>query len=185
MKFRKALSALSRTVRRGALALGVIAALALAGASSSCERAGRGFSFISYGDSRTMMYLPYKEGDPELNELLLDLFDLVLPKKVAEDVLKKDVKLIFDPVTKDLLQIDMPNYGEHIRLTLDQGWVVEATVEDKNLLPGVDRTMFRLAGGTWVAREGVFDGPDGQRNRGGSLLESRAAAIGHLGQQVA
>ena len=30
-----------------------------------------------------MMYLPYKEGDPELNDLLLDLFDLVLPKDIA------------------------------------------------------------------------------------------------------
>jgi hypothetical protein len=63
-----------------------------------------GFSFAACGDSRPMMYLPYKEGQPELYKLLLDPFDLVLPEKVAEEVLKRDVKLIFDPVTKDLIQ---------------------------------------------------------------------------------
>src|SRR5262249_42761362 len=35
----------------------------------------------------------------------------------------------------------------------DQGWVTEAAVEDVKLLPGVRRTMFRLQGGEWVARE--------------------------------
>ena len=38
-------------------------------------------------------------------------------------------------------------------LTVDQGWVTEASVEDVKLLPGVHRTMFRLQGGDWVARE--------------------------------
>ena len=79
-----------------------------------------------------MMYLPCKEGDPELNKLVLDLFNLVLPQKVAKEVVKRDAKLTFDPVTKDLIQIDMPSYGEHVRLMLDQGWVVQCTVEDKS-----------------------------------------------------
>ena len=38
-------------------------------------------------------------------------------------------------------------------LTVDKGWVTEASVEDVKLLPGVRRTMFRLQGGEWVARE--------------------------------
>jgi hypothetical protein len=35
-------------------------------------------------------------------------------------------------------------------LTVDPGWVTEASVEDVKLLPGVHRTMFRLQGGDWV-----------------------------------
>ena len=42
-------------------------------------------------------------------------------------------------------------------LTVDKGWVTEASVEDVKLLPGVRRTMFRLQGGDWVAREAVRD----------------------------
>ena len=40
---------------------------------------------------------------------------------------------------------------------MDKGWVTEASVEDVKLLPGVHRTMFRLQGGEWVAREIVKD----------------------------
>jgi hypothetical protein len=136
--------------------VGAIAALLLLGAKDTvAQEAERGFSFAAYGDSRPMMYLPYKQGQPELHKLLLDLFGLVLPEKVAEEVVKRDVKLTFDPVTKDLIQIDMPfaTKSEHTRLTLSQGWITEASVEDVTLLPGVRRTMFRLEGGTWVARE--------------------------------
>jgi hypothetical protein len=42
-------------------------------------------------------------------------------------------------------------------LTFDKGWVTSASVEDVKLLPGVHRTMFRLEGGQWVAREVVRD----------------------------
>src|SRR5262249_8790807 len=42
-------------------------------------------------------------------------------------------------------------------LRVDKGWVTEASVEDVKLLPGVRRTMFRLQGGEWVAREIVKD----------------------------
>jgi hypothetical protein len=38
-------------------------------------------------------------------------------------------------------------------LSVDQGWVTRATVEDVKLLPGVHREMFQLEGGDWVARE--------------------------------
>ena len=38
-------------------------------------------------------------------------------------------------------------------MTVDKGWVTEASVEDVKLLPGVHRTMFRLEGGEWGARD--------------------------------
>ena len=47
-------------------------------------------------------------------------------------------------------------------LTVDKGWVTEASVEDVKLLPGVHRTMFRLSGGDWVAREIVKDVQSGR-----------------------
>ena len=69
------------------------------------------------------------------------------------------MKLIFDPVTKELIQVIMPfmTKTEVMTLTVDKGWVTEASVEDVKLLPGVHRTMFRLQGGDWVAREIVKD----------------------------
>jgi predicted phosphohydrolase len=87
------------------------------------------------------------------------MFDLVLPEKVSEEVVKKHVKLTFDPATKELAQIVMPfeTRTEVAYLTVDKGWVTEASVEDVKLLPGVRRTMFRLYGGDWVAREAVRD----------------------------
>jgi hypothetical protein len=47
--------------------------------------------------------------------------------------------------------------SEVTTLTFDKGWVTEASVEDVKLLPGVHRTMFRVEGGAWVAREIVKD----------------------------
>src|SRR6266566_3043256 len=95
---------------------------------------GAGFSFAAVGDTRPMMYLPLKEGQPDLNKF-------------------------FDPVTKDLIKVVMPfaSKTEVMTLTVDKGWVTEASVEDVKLLPGVHRTMFRLQGGEWVAREIVKD----------------------------
>ena len=55
-----------------------------------------------------MMYLPSKDGQPDLVKLFVEMFGLVMPEKIAEEVVKKDVKLIFDPVTKELIQIVMP-----------------------------------------------------------------------------
>jgi hypothetical protein len=114
-----------------------------------------GFSFAACGDSRPMMYLPYKDGNPDLVRLFTEMFGLVLPEKVAEEVVKRDVKMIFDPDTKDLVQVVMPfmTKTEVMTLTVDQGWVTQAVVEDVKLLPGVHREMFQLQGGDWVARE--------------------------------
>jgi len=54
-----------------------------------------GFSFAVYGDSRSMMYLPYKKSEEaQARELMVDMFELALPAKVAPEVVAKDVKLI-------------------------------------------------------------------------------------------
>ena len=124
-----------------------------------------GFSFAVYGDSRSMMYLPPKSDQKEeATNLFIDMFNLVLPEKISEEVVRKDVKLIYDPATGELVQIVMPfmTRSEVTTLTLDKGWVTEASVEDVKLLPGVRRTMFRLQGGEWVAREVVKDVKSGR-----------------------
>jgi len=69
---------------------------------------------------------------------------------------QKDVKLIYDPSTHELVQLVI-THDEVTTLTLDKGWVTSASVEDVKLSPGVRRTMFRLEGGEWVAREVVRD----------------------------
>src|SRR5215813_15098344 len=67
------------------------------------------FSFAVYGDSRSMMYLPYKSNQrEEAIKLMVDMFELVFPEKVAEEVVRKYVKLIYDPATDELIQIIMP-----------------------------------------------------------------------------
>ena len=40
--------------------------------------------------------------------------------------MRRDAKLTFDPVTKDLIQIDMPLGRERYQLKLDAGWVTPA-----------------------------------------------------------
>ena len=74
-------------------------------------------------------------------------------------MVQKYVKLIYDPSNHELVQMVMPfdTRSEVTTLTLDKGWVTSASVEDVKLLPGVRRTMFRLEGGQWVAREVVRD----------------------------
>ena len=56
------------------------------------------------------------------------------------------MKLIYDPATSELVQIVMPfmTGGQVTSLTVDKGWVTEASVEDVELMPGVRHTMFRL-----------------------------------------
>jgi hypothetical protein len=126
--------------------------------ATGTAKAESGFSFAVYGDSRSMMYLPYrKDQEAEARKLMVDMFSLVLPEKVSEETVKKHVKLTYDPTTNELIQIVMPfmTASEVSTLRLDKGWVTEASVEDMKLLPGVRRTMFRLEGGEWVAREVV------------------------------
>jgi hypothetical protein len=118
------------------------------------------FSFDVSGDSRSMMYLPYKKDqEAEARKLMVDMFELVLPAKVSEEMVEKYVKLTYDPSNNELIQIVMPfmTASQVTTLRVDKGWVTEASVEDIKLLPGVTRTMFRLEGGDWVAREIVKD----------------------------
>lgn len=115
-----------------------------------------GFSFAVYGDSRSMFYLPYKsDQEAEARELMVQMFELVFPRKIAEAVAKRDVKFIYDRETHELREVIMPfdTKYEVTTLTLNKGWVTKASVEDVKLLPGVHRTMFELQGGEWVARE--------------------------------
>ena len=75
-------------------------------ATAQAEREGpsspdSGFSFAVYGDSRSMMYLPpASDRRAEAIKLLVNLFELVMPEKIAEEVVQKNVKLIYDPATK-------------------------------------------------------------------------------------
>jgi hypothetical protein len=89
------------------------------------------FSFAVYGDSRSMMYLPYKSDQrEEAIKLMVDMFELVLPEKVAEEIVRRDVKLTYDPSTDELVQIVMPfeTKSEVSTLTVDKGWITEASV---------------------------------------------------------
>src|SRR5262245_50970711 len=154
-------SAVFANIDRRTLLSGVAAVSAFSGALATTARAQTAadgaLAFAVYGDSRPMMYLPYKDGRPDLVKLFVEMFGLVMPQRVAEAVVKRDVKMIFDPVTKDLIRVVMPfmSRTEVMTLTVDQGWVTRATVEDVKLLPGVHRDMFELAGSDWVSREVV------------------------------
>jgi hypothetical protein len=149
-----------RDLLSGLATLTALPPLLIASAKNAAAQQAEGFSFAVYGDSRSMMYLPYRSDQrEEAVKLMVDIFNLVLPEKVAEDVVRKDVKLIYDPATAELAQVVMPfaTRSEVTTLTVDKGWITEASVEDVKLLPGVHRTMFRLHGGEWVAHEIVQD----------------------------
>jgi Calcineurin-like phosphoesterase len=119
-----------------------------------------GFSFAVYGDSRSLMYVPYKEDqEAEARQVMAEVFELVLPPDRAKELVEKYVKLTYDPSTHELTQMVMPfiTMSEITTLTFDKGWVTKASVEDVKLLPGVHRTMYEISGGEWVARELVQD----------------------------
>ena len=155
---------MKNTIKVWLILFALIAGLALQPHTLTAQQAthpsDKAFSFAVYGDSRSMMYLPYKQDqEAEARKLMVDMFELVLPAKVAPEVVEKDVKLIYDPSTKELVEMVMPfmTASEVTTLKFDKGWVTEASVEDVKLLPGVSRQMFRLEGGDWVTREMVRD----------------------------
>jgi hypothetical protein len=85
-----------------------------------------GFSFAVYGDSRPMMYLPYKSDQiDKIHALLADMFSLAMPEKVSQEVVKTKVKLAFDPTTHELIRIQMPfeSKSEVAYVTLEHGWL--------------------------------------------------------------
>ncbi len=103
-----------------------------------------------------MMYLPYKEDqEAEARQVMAEVFELVLPPDRAKELVKNNVKLMYDPGTHELRQMVMPfiTMSEVTTLTFYKGWVTKAAVEDVKLLPGVHRTMYEISGGDWVARE--------------------------------
>jgi hypothetical protein len=115
--------------------VGIAAASALnavlpTAAQAQTIAADGGFSFAACGDTRPMMYLPQNADKPDLTKLFVEMFGLVMPERIAEAVVKRDVKMIFDPVTKELIQIIMPfmTKTEVMTLTVDNGWVTEASV---------------------------------------------------------
>ena len=123
------------------------------------------FSFVAYGDSRSMMYLPYKQADTaKIQSLVSQLFALILGENIALDLVKKDVKLTFDPDTEELTGIEMPLYtkSEVARLSFRDGWPIEASVEDTKLTPGKHLTMYRNFGADWVANGVVREVVDGE-----------------------
>ncbi len=88
---------------------------------------------------------------------MAEMFGLVMPEKMAEEVVRKTVKLTYDPATGELVQLVMPfmTSSEVMTVTMDKGWATSASVEDVKLLPGVRRQVFTLLGGEWVSREVV------------------------------
>lgn len=122
-------SGINRRVLLSTLALLPAVKPLTAAAQQTIQGGSLAFSFAVYGDSRPMMYLPYTlDQEADARKLMVDMFDLVLPEKVSEEVVKKYVKLTYDPATKELVQIVMPfdTRSEVTTLTLDKGWVTEA-----------------------------------------------------------
>jgi len=144
---------------------GVLAAVLLtqlATAQNTKLAAKSRFSFDVYGDSRSLLFLPYRqEQEAEARRYLADIYELALSETAATNIVAEDAKFIYDPATHELLQIDAPLHDKHATLKFDKGWITEATLEDPHNLPGVHRTFFRLAGGDWVAREAVREVKDG------------------------
>jgi hypothetical protein len=110
-------------INRRALVSGIAAASALnavlpTAAQAQTIAAAGGFSFAACGDSRPMMYLPHKDGSPDLVRLFVEMFGLVMPERVAEEVVKRDIKMIFDPVTNDLIEVIMPFMSKSEIMTL-------------------------------------------------------------------
>ena len=86
------------------------------------QPAAAGFSFAVYGDSRSMFYLPYKsDQEAEARELMIQMFELVFPKNIAEVVVQRDVKFIYDRETHELAEVIMPFDTKYEVTTLTLG----------------------------------------------------------------
>ena len=55
--------------------------------AQQAQPAAAGFSFAVYGDSRSMFYLPYRsDQEAEARQLMVQMFELVFPRNIAERV---------------------------------------------------------------------------------------------------
>lgn len=138
--------------------LAIVAAFALGTAGTAAAQSGKPFTFLAYGDSRSMMYLPYTKADTAIiHSSLVQIFSLILGERVAEELVKRDVRLGFDSKSGALTMVEMPflTKSEIARLNFKDGWVTEASIEDIKLAPGVHTVMYRQGGGDWVAKEVV------------------------------
>jgi hypothetical protein len=85
-------------------------------AQQSKPAAESSFSFAVYGDSRTMMYLPYRAAEKaDATKYMVDMFSLAFPENVA-----KDVKLIYDPKSGELTKIVMPFLSDKLNLMANE-----------------------------------------------------------------
>jgi hypothetical protein len=97
-------SGLNRRVLLSTLAVFAVLQPLTTAAQPAKQGGGSAFSFAVYGDSRSMMYLPYTKGqEADARKLMVDMFELVLPEKVSEAVVNKYVKLTYDPATNELV----------------------------------------------------------------------------------
>lgn len=113
------------------------------------------FSFVVFGDSRTVGKLPPSKDQIEgIQKGLINLYDILVGEKVDLKYIKEKVELTFDPITNALTNARLPlAYKPEIAyLTIDDGWITEASVENPRLLPGIRKTIYRICGGEWVAR---------------------------------
>ena len=81
------------------VAYAIVAALAMLVGNLQAQQASHptdsGFTFAVYGDSRSMMYLPYKsDQEADARQLMVAMFSLVLPEKVAAEIIKQGCQLI-------------------------------------------------------------------------------------------
>src|SRR4051794_9333787 len=91
--------------------------------SKAAEQNHPGFSFAVYGDSRTMMVLPDRaDQEADARKMMVDMFVLAVPEKAAREMVKKHVKLSYDPTTKALAGMVMPymTASEVTTLTFDK-----------------------------------------------------------------
>ena len=76
-----------RTLLSSLTALPAFSLPFLASAARAQSASGQGgFSFAAVGDTRPMMYLPETSGEPDLVKLFVEMFGLVMPERVAEEV---------------------------------------------------------------------------------------------------
>src|SRR5258705_10331289 len=90
-------------------ALGLVVMTLAAPLNAQEKSAKAGFSFDVYGDSRSVMYLPYKQSEEaEARQLMVEMFELVLPSKSSGEVEAKHVNLTDSRSNNELVRVMVP-----------------------------------------------------------------------------